>query len=189
MRIEHRFRLACAYCFKDSIVSLWSVMSEDEKEMESDRLNASKWIPYLMEKDKNNWPKSSQDPSFRELVEEPFWNATAIRNILQLIKPEERPVFLYKYLDYNDKYPHPPEISMYYEIEEFDRIKLFQKNYVSILNSYFHWPLLGTFLNIANHFYPFLELDKFRSLTTCLFIKIPVVDRFKLRESLQRVLV
>ncbi|GIX79862.1 hypothetical protein CEXT_439981 [Caerostris extrusa] len=107
MRIEYRFRLACAYCFKDSIVSLWSVMSEDEKEMESDRLNASKWIPYLMEKDKTNWPKSSQDLVLENWLKSLFWNTTAIRNILQLIKPEERPVFLYKYLDYDDKYPHP----------------------------------------------------------------------------------
>ncbi|GIX76093.1 hypothetical protein CEXT_460911 [Caerostris extrusa] len=77
--IEHRFRLACGYCFKEDILSLWNEMSEEQREKESQKSLTSRWIQWILHEERDGWPKSSEDPIFRDLLYEPLLNSVGVR--------------------------------------------------------------------------------------------------------------
>ncbi|GIY49435.1 uncharacterized protein CDAR_593751 [Caerostris darwini] len=171
--ITYRFRMACEYCMKDDIVALWNEMSEAKQNDEIFKINTyliRGWLYWLRNKDKTDWPNSSENVIFKSLLLGNPFNKRAVPNLLKLLTPEDRHLCLLKHLKTSSFLPI--DINLYLELDESEREDLLQKNYLCILNTFFKWSSPSIFLKLADKFFAFFENNHFCFCVRFLLLKI-----------------
>ncbi|GIY00177.1 uncharacterized protein CDAR_20091 [Caerostris darwini] len=169
---KHRFRLACGYCFKEDILSLWNEMSEEQREKESQKSLTRQWIQWILHEERDGWPKSSEDPIFRDLLYEPLLNSVGVRRLLEFLPPQERRPCLLEYLNDNGclvSICTANNIDLHYDL----RIdEIFETFCIMALLAYYHWTTQSEFLTLKDQLYPFLEENTFCMFTLLAIVRI-----------------
>ncbi|GIY18675.1 hypothetical protein CEXT_6671 [Caerostris extrusa] len=89
--MDGRFHLACKYCFKEDILSLWNQMPILQQDwfIHMERSD-NEWVDWLTEGYTPSWPNSVEDYHFKEIFKQSFLNSTAVQNLLEMLPPVER---------------------------------------------------------------------------------------------------
>ncbi|GIY27666.1 uncharacterized protein CDAR_245761 [Caerostris darwini] len=168
--VRERFHLACMYCFKEDILSLWNQMSSEEQKWSENSSTEDVWVTCIIKADSESWPKSSEDYPFKKLLIKSLRNSTALRNLLEMLEPEERHRYQINYLDKLEICCM--DLNFYFEVDTNNRSKFLQNNYTGILKSSYHWTSPTVFINFANQFYYLFSERKFILMIANLFLKM-----------------
>ncbi|GIX76094.1 hypothetical protein CEXT_460921 [Caerostris extrusa] len=166
---RHRFQLACGYCLKEDILSVWNELSEEQRKEESQKSPAGRWIPWILDGEREGWPKSAEDPIFQGLLFEPYLNPVGVRRLLEFLPPQERRPCLLEYLS------HKGSLAPIYTLNQTDlHYNLHEdENFnVMALLSYYHWATQSEFLTLKDQLYPFLTESQFSMFTFLAIVRI-----------------
>ncbi|GIY00175.1 hypothetical protein CDAR_20071 [Caerostris darwini] len=169
---RHRFQLACGYCLKEDILSVWNELSEEQRKKESQKRPASRWIPWIFDGEREGWPKSAEDPIFRDLLYEPLLNPVGVRRLLEFLPPQERRPCLLEYLSYNGSLGQicaSNPIDLHYDLHEDEISENFS---VIALLSYYHWTTQSEFFALKDQLFPFLAESQFSLFTLLAIVRI-----------------
>ncbi|GIY49434.1 hypothetical protein CDAR_593741 [Caerostris darwini] len=160
---------------KDDIVTFWNEMTEEKQRQEQQKTPlpymTDDWLLLLMFKeDTTGWPTSSEDDNFQNLLRISRLNSEAALNLLKLLEPEDRRACLLRHLENSTS--RRIDMNLYSELDECKRGELLQKNYLSILNTFFSWTSQNVFISLANDFFYLFDKKDFRLCVTDLLFRI-----------------